>query len=231
MALLTGFQTLSKELEDEKAALIKNTATRSEHEVKRNDLENLLTTNLRKRYFVVEIDSDESLLTEEYQLYRQTELNEQIKTIDVGDEAVQDEKGNRQELERVKASISSIDKQLKEVDTQLETIKSGLDKKKDQIEDLKKAESKSNSRMQKQAKEMERLLNQRILANQKKDEYERKLSELGSVPESAFTGFVTFDFRVARLLLMRKQLQRWTVGAIDEGASWSQRKTEEIQSR
>jgi len=65
-----------------------------------------------------------------------------------------------------------------------------LDKKKDQIEDLKKAESKANSKMQKQAKEMEKLLNQRILSNQKKDEYERKLSELGSVPESAFTGFV-----------------------------------------
>eukprot|EP01102_Stenamoeba_stenopodia_P022756 TRINITY_DN9604_c0_g1_i1.p1 TRINITY_DN9604_c0_g1~~TRINITY_DN9604_c0_g1_i1.p1 ORF type:complete len:1215 (-),score=383.83 TRINITY_DN9604_c0_g1_i1:174-3818(-) len=163
----TELKTISKQLEDDKAALIKNTATRSEHEVKKNALENLLTTNLKKR---------------------QTELREQIQTLGVGDESVQDEKGNRQELERAKENISNIDKQLKDLDQQLETIRKGLDKNKDKIEDLKKSDAKTNSRLQKQAKEMEKLLNQRILASQKEDEYNRKIQELGSVPESAFNG-------------------------------------------
>ncbi|GLJ18306.1 hypothetical protein SUGI_0323950 [Cryptomeria japonica] len=137
---------------------------RIETETRRSELETNLSTNLVRRQQELEaqlaIADSESLSTE-------LELK-------------------RQELRDAKASVDDATQQLKAITDQIDKYTKQIREMKSGKDELKALEDNYERTLQDEAKDLEQLLNKRNLLQGKREEFMKKIRDLGSLPSDAF---------------------------------------------
>jgi len=162
-----ALKTLNERLSGLQSALTKASDIRTELEVQKNQLENLLNENLVKR---------------------QQELEAKGETLE--------SESDKQQFKEVTTALDAIQNSIKEITDRQQVVEEQLEKmeqrktqlRKD-IEKLKSAELNSEKALQDESKKMEKLLNKRSLLLQRKDDCMRKIREIGSLPSATFEDF------------------------------------------
>jgi len=145
-----------------KKDLISSSKIRADLESKKMNLENLLNTNLRKR---------------------KEELSENLETLHLNEQEVE-LKQKQKELESVQAAIGDVSNRVKVIGTEIETKNQKIDEQKRTVEEMRSQENEQARALQAESENMEKLLNKRSLLLQKKEDCERKIREIGSLPTS-----------------------------------------------
>ena len=169
-----------KQLEDfkqETEELTRNLYTcsvqRSKLESRKAELENLITNNLNKRKETLldEIDS--------IQMSSHSILLSQLES---------DLKKSSNALNEVTNKIKTIEETIQTITKRKQTISDSLENKKNE-------ENKNTKELQKESEKMERLLNSRSLILLKKEEAERKIREIGTIPINEVEKYKTYNIK------------------------------------
>lgn len=92
-------------------------------------------------------------------------------------------------LKSIQNNINEIEKQLEDTNSNIGKYKAKILELKDKIDKIKQNEEQSNKSLQTESESMEKLLNQHSLLQQKKQEAERKIREIGTLPTNEYEQF------------------------------------------
>lgn len=95
----------------------------------------------------------------------------------------------RDQLQSLSNEINEIERQLKNASSSIESQKVRVGELKNQVEETRQTETEKSKAMQSESDSMERLLNQQSLLQQKKQEAERKIREIGTLPTTEYEQF------------------------------------------
>lgn len=182
-------EQLKKEIEELKKELISISTERSTLESTKLELENLLNSNLRKR---------------------KQELTEQVESIQFIEQE-QELQVSQSELDKIENQLTDINSRISVID---ETITTNNKRKKeiqDSLEEKKNTELNRTKALQKESERMEKLLNRRSLLIQKREESERKIREIGSLPSSEVEQFKQLNLKelLSKLHETNKKLKEY----------------------
>lgn len=118
-------------------------------------------------------------------LYKQRERLQLITSGSAEDTSVELQEVTEQ-LQKVQQRVKEIDKSIKETEKELKELASTIDELRAQLENVNGEEAAAHAKQLSESKEMEKLLGRRTLYVTKREECQRKIRELGSLPADAF---------------------------------------------
>ena len=157
---------LNKEVEALNEELLQLSKSRGDLEKTKNDLDQLLNSNL---------------------LRRKAELEAQMQTVSMNAEAGNLD-GVRASLDSVLGNIAVADEKLSEAEKAIAELTKGMAEARAQIDALKEQDKANTAILQSRSKTMDKLLNNRALFTQRREEALQKIRNLGSLPATAFDG-------------------------------------------
>eukprot|EP01135_Chromosphaera_perkinsii_P000613 Nk52_evm16s136 gene=Nk52_evmTU16s136 len=207
-------QTLNTSIKAAEKKLSKTMVARTKLENEKNVLENLLETNLKKR-------RDEA----------QTEM-ERLQGTDAA--TVYDSK--KQELSEVCEKIKQSKLRREQVETKLKDKTMLLNGQSAVLEQKQALEREKADSIQGETKKMEKLINQRTLLLQKKEENMRKIRDLGSLPSEAFEKYQNKSLKVLykQLQSTNNELKKYShvnKKALDQFVSFSDQREELLKRK
>lgn len=156
---------LDKEIDD-------HTSVLEEATIKRQNLQSLLEDNLMKR---------RSEITESSPRVRSGTGNASVNQAALKEELEQKER----ELKEATQTLEDVEKQLAEVKKVDEDLRAEIANIKNELEKLKSQDSQFEKALEEIHDEQEKLLNKRSMCIQRREDYMRKIQELGSLPPAA----------------------------------------------
>uniref|UniRef100_A0A8C4R5I3 Structural maintenance of chromosomes 3 n=1 Tax=Eptatretus burgeri TaxID=7764 RepID=A0A8C4R5I3_EPTBU len=139
----------------------------------RNRLETYLNENLRKRYDQVESELGE---------LRETESNTSLTT-------------TNSELEHIKRRIKETLERSDELDTLMDKLEGEVKEVQRNIDQFKNREKEQVDAINHDVKELEKMTNRQSMLLKKKEEYMKKIRELGSLPQDAFEKYQNLSLK------------------------------------
>jgi structural maintenance of chromosome 3 (chondroitin sulfate proteoglycan 6) len=140
--------------------------------IKRQNLQSLLEDNLMKRRNEITESSPRSRPGTNNAAANQEALKEELEE-------------KQRELEEATRALEDVEKQLAEVKTVDENLRSEIDTIKNELEKLKTQDAEYQKELEETHEQQEKLLNKRSMFIQRREDYMRKIQELGSLPPAA----------------------------------------------
>lgn len=186
---------------------------RIETETRKSELETNLSTNLVRRQQELEaqlVSADSESLSAELEL-------------------------KLQELRDAKASVDEAAQQLKAITDQIENYTKQIRDMKNAKDELKALEDNYERTLQDEAKDLEQLLNKRNLLQAKREDYMKKIRELGSLPSDAFEKYKRKNLKELHKMLHKcnEQLKKFShvnKKALDQYVNFTEQR-EELHKR
>jgi len=142
-----------------------------------------------------------------------------------------------QELEEATATAEDVEKRLSEVKKIDENLRTEIGKIKENLELLKTSDAQYQKDLQESHEEQEKLLNKRSMCIQKREDYMRKIQELGSLPPAAeLTAYTkkTIPSLMKKLEEINKKLKKYShvnKKAFDQYVNFSEQRDELVKRR
>ncbi|XP_054714183.1 structural maintenance of chromosomes protein 3-like [Uloborus diversus] len=176
-------------------------------EAEKNKLENLLHNNLYRR---------------------KEELEGALQEISVEDRRRKLE-NSKAELDAITIRIADVNKNTKELETKFEKLNSEMKSIQKDLEGWKAQEKENQEKMNEDAKELEKMTSKQSVLLKKKEEFTRKIRELGSLPSDAFEKYQNLSYKqlYKKLEQCNHELKKYShvnKKALDQFISFSEQK-------
>eukprot|EP00252_Welwitschia_mirabilis_P018814 TRINITY_DN4209_c0_g1_i1.p1 TRINITY_DN4209_c0_g1~~TRINITY_DN4209_c0_g1_i1.p1 ORF type:complete len:1207 (-),score=328.66 TRINITY_DN4209_c0_g1_i1:370-3990(-) len=187
--------------------------TRTETETKKSELETNLSTNLVRR---------------------QQELETQLASAD-SETLSADLELKIQEQRDVMAQVEEASQELKDITDKIEKYTKQIRDMKNAMDELKALEDTYERTLQDEAKDLEQLLNKRNLLHAKREDYMKKIRDLGSLPSDAFDKYKRKNLKELHKMLHKctEQLKKFShvnKKALEQYVNFTEQR-EELQKR
>jgi len=207
-------KSLTLESDRLKSELVKLRSQRSDVAAKKSELDSLLSNNLQRK-------------EDELNARLNAATQEEDKDVLARDE---------QELSALTTAVKELEARIKAADSEIDHSNTRIREIEKELEKLRAAETAAAHQLSDDAKTMDKLLNQRVVYATKREDCQKKIRELGALPQEAFDRFKHYDIKKLMAKLEKtnldlKKMSGVNKKALDQYTSFTEEKEALVQRK